>query len=132
METIKKTKNKKSILKTIIDDNIDLAIINKGKYVGGANTNYFGKKFEEITNNETRLLNNEYKKTTFNDKTIVFVSQNGLKTYMKNKFNILLFRYPDEAYIIEYNTGKKVIKILEKKTKTLKVLLKRNYGLDHH
>ena len=51
---------------------------------------------------------------------------------MKNKFNILLFRYPDEAYIIEYNTGKKVIKILEKKTKTLKVLLKRNYGLDHH
>lgn len=34
---------------------------------------------------------------------------------MKNKYNIELFRYPDEAYLIEYNTGKKVIKILEKK-----------------
>jgi hypothetical protein len=35
--------------------------------------------------------------------------------YMKTKYNIELFRCPDEAYIIEYNTGKKVIKILEKK-----------------
>ena len=34
---------------------------------------------------------------------------------MKNKYNIELFRNPDEAYIIEYITGKKVIKILEKK-----------------
>ena len=34
---------------------------------------------------------------------------------MKNKYNIELFRCPDEAYIIEYNKGKKVIKILEKK-----------------
>lgn len=34
---------------------------------------------------------------------------------MKNKYNIELFRCPDEAYIIEYNNGKKVIKILEKK-----------------
>ena len=127
-----KTKNKKSILKKIIDDNIDLPIVNKGTGAGGANTNYHGKKFEEITNNETRLIKNEYKKTTFtkkvndyylsktfDDKTIVFVSQNGLKTYMKNKFNILLFRCPDEAYIIEYNTGKKVIKILEKKNQNV-------------
>ena len=127
-----KTKNKKLITKTIIDDNIDLPIVNKGTGAGGANTNYFGKKFEEITNNETRLIKNEYKKTTFtkkvndyylskifDDKTIVFISQNGLKTYMKNKFNILLFRCPDEAYIIEYNTGKKVIKILEKKNQNV-------------
>jgi hypothetical protein len=34
---------------------------------------------------------------------------------MKNKYNIDLFRCPDEAYIIEYNNGKNVIKILEKK-----------------
>ena len=127
-----KTKNKKSILKKIIDDNIDLPIINKGMGAGGANTNYHGKKFEEITNNETRLIKNEYKKTTFtkkvndyylsktfDDKTITFVAQNGLKTYMKNKYNILLFRCPDEAYIIEYNTGKKVIKILEKKNQNV-------------
>ena len=41
--------------------------------------------------------------------------QNGLKMYMKHKYNIELFRCPDEAYLIEYHTGKKVIKILEKK-----------------
>ena len=34
---------------------------------------------------------------------------------MKYKYNIELFRFPDEAYIIEYNSGRKVIKILEKK-----------------
>lgn len=38
---------------------------------------------------------------------------------MKNKYNIELFRYPDEAYIIEYNTGKKIIKILEKKNQNV-------------
>lgn len=106
-------------------------IVNKGTGAGGANTNYYGKKFEEKTNNQTRLLNDGYIKNsftknhkkaydyylskTYEDKTIIFVLQNGLKLYMKNKYNIELFRCPDEAYIIEYNTGKKVIKILEKK-----------------
>ena len=106
-------------------------IINKGTGAGGANTNYFGKKFEEKTNNQIRLINDGYTKhsftkkpkkaydyylsKTFEDKTIVFVLQNGLKMYMKNKYNIELFRCPDEAYIIEYDNGKKVIKILEKK-----------------
>ena len=106
-------------------------IINKGTGAGGANTNYYGKKFEDKTNNEQRLLENGYSKSsfskkpkkaydyylskTFDDKTIIFVLQHGLKTYMKKKYNIELFRYPDEAYIIEYNSGRKVIKILEKK-----------------
>ena len=106
-------------------------IVNKGTGAGGTNTNYYGKKFEEKTNNELRLLNDGYIKSsltktpkkvydyyiskTYEDKTIIFVLQNGLKMYMKNKYNIELFRCPDEAYIIEYNTGKKVIKILEKK-----------------
>lgn len=104
-------------------------IINKGTGAGGANTNLHGKKFEEKTNNYLRLLQDDYNKNnfiqksktysflikTFNDKTIVFVLQNELKIYMKNKYNIDLFRCPDEAYIIEYNTGKKIIKILEKK-----------------
>ena len=31
-------------------------IINKGTNAGGANTNYNGKKFEEKTNNQQRLL----------------------------------------------------------------------------
>jgi hypothetical protein len=108
-----------------------LVIINNGTGAGGANTNYYGKKFEEKTNNQQRLLEmgytkNSFTKTskkaydyylskTFEDKTIVFVLQNGLKMYMKNKYDINLFRCPDEAYIIEYTSGIKVIKILEKK-----------------
>jgi hypothetical protein len=105
--------------------------MNKGIGAGGANTNYYGKRFEEKTNNEMRLLENEYIKNnithkiknvydyylskTYENKTIIFLLQNGLKTYMKNKYDIQLFRCPDEAYIIEYNDGKKIIKILEKK-----------------
>ena len=99
-------------------------LLNKGTGAGGAKTNNYGKKFEEKTNNQKRLLEMGYtensftkktKKTylskTLEDKTIVFVLQNGLKMYMKNKYNIDLFRCPDEAYIIEYTTGRKVIKI---------------------
>jgi len=108
-----------------------LIITNKGTGAGGANTNYYGKKFEEKTNNQQRLLETGYTKNSFTkkpkkaydyylsktveDKTIVFVLQNGLKMYIKNKYNIDLFRCPDEAYIIEYASGRKVIKILEKK-----------------
>jgi len=111
--------------------NTQIPITNKGTGAGGANTNYYGKKFEEKTNNQQRLLEIGYIKysftqkpkkaydyylsKTFETKTIVFVLQNGLKMYMKNKYNIDMFRCPDEAYIIEYATGRKVIKILEKK-----------------
>jgi len=106
-------------------------IFNKGTGAGGANTNYYGKKFEEKTNNQQRLLDmgyirnnftggpkkiySYYLSKTFEDKTISFVLQNGLKIYMKNKYNIELFRCPDEAYIVEYVSGRKVIIILEKK-----------------
>jgi hypothetical protein len=108
-----------------------LIIVNKGTGAGGANTNYYGKQFEEKTNNQKRLLEMGYTENSFTkkpkktydyylskmyeDKTVVFVMQNGLKIYMKKKYNIELFRCPDEAYIIEYNMGRKVIKILEKK-----------------
>jgi hypothetical protein len=119
-------------------------IINKGTGAGGKNTNFHGKKFEEKTNNQSRLteigyteninfLKNHiktetktqtnknksafYLSKTFSDKTMTFVLQNGLKTYMKHTYNIELFRCPDEAYIIEYHNPDKrvVIKILEKK-----------------
>jgi hypothetical protein len=79
--------------------NIQL-LSNKGTGAGGANTNYYGKKFEEKTNNQQRLLDLGYIKTsftknpkkaydyylikTFETKTIIFVLQNGLKMYMKN------------------------------------------------
>jgi hypothetical protein len=46
----------------------------------------------------------------------VFAQQFGLKTYVRQKYNIELFRCPDEAYIIKYNNSEKIIiKILEKK-----------------
>ena len=77
--------------------------MNKGTGAGGANTNYYGKKFEEKTNNEQRLLESGYIKASFTNKpnkaydyyliktyetkTIVFVLQNGLKLYMKNKYH---------------------------------------------
>ena len=94
---------------------------NRGTGAGGANTNYYGKQFEEKTNNQLRLINSGYIKydyyllKKFEDKNIIFVLQNGLKKYMKYKYNIDIFRCPDEAYIIEYNSGRKLIKILEKK-----------------
>ena len=108
---------------------VEPIIMNKGTGAGGANTNYYGKKFEEKTNNENRLLENGYEKIILNkkskngyyltkifeEKKVTFVSQSGLKEYIKHKYNIELFRCPDEAYIIEYNSGRKVIKILEKK-----------------
>jgi hypothetical protein len=117
-------------------------IINKGTGAGGKNTNFHGKKFEEKTNNQPRLLEVGYIQSLINvnlekdqiknqrnkkqnsfclskifpDITVTFVLQNGLKTYMKYKYNIDVFRCPDEAYIIEYhNSDKRVIKILEKK-----------------
>ncbi len=106
-------------------------IINNGTGAGGSNTNYYGKIFEEKTNNESKLLEQEYIKKSFlnnskniydyylekefEDKIIIFVLQYGLKKYIKNKYNIDLFRCPDEAYIIEYKNGNKIIKILEKK-----------------
>jgi hypothetical protein len=38
---------------------------------------------------------------------------------MKQIYNIDMVRTPDEAYIIEYNNGKKILKILEKKTQNV-------------
>jgi hypothetical protein len=103
-------------------------LTNKGNGAGGTNTNYYGKLFEEKTNNQQNLLDDGFVKTSFakntkkyylskkyDDKTVVFVLQNGLKQYMKYKYNINLFRCPDESYIVEYNDGRKMIKILEKK-----------------
>jgi hypothetical protein len=104
---------------------------NKGTGAGGANTNKFGKQFEEKTKNQQRLLDMGYTRNSFttkpkkatdyylsktvDDTKVVFLLQSGLKTYMKKNYNIDIFRCPDEAYIFEYKSGRKVIKILEKK-----------------
>lgn len=94
--------------------------MNKGIGAGGRNTNINGKKFEEKTNNENILIENGYKfnyylSKEFENKNIYYTLQNGLKKFIKVKYNIELFRCPDEAYIIEYDDGRKIIKIVEKK-----------------
>jgi hypothetical protein len=98
---------------------------NKGSGAGGMNTNVYGKLFEEKTNHASRLLEMGFYKCTkhsfdylynsFQDKKIYFITQTKFKKFMKYKYNKTLFRYPDEAYIIEYNSGKTIIKIIEKK-----------------
>jgi hypothetical protein len=103
-------------------------ILNKGIGAGGANTNKTGKKFEDLTDNEERLIKQGYEKIKINDniygyylikknnnKEIIFLKQNGLKLYMKKMYDIESFRCPDEAYIIKYNNEITIIKILEKK-----------------
>ena len=107
--------------------------INKETGAGGSNTNYNGKKFEEKTDNERRLLEKGFIKTIINskgkhsyylsknyeDKIIYFIKQNGLKVFIKNKYNIELFRCPDEAYIFEHKDGTLKILILEKKEQSV-------------
>jgi hypothetical protein len=108
---------------------VSTPLINKGTGAGGANTNFHGKKFEEQTNNEHRLLKQGFNKVSINktkygyflekridDKRVVFVSQNGLKVYMKHFHDKNMFRCPDEAYIIYQDKNPvTIIKILEKK-----------------
>ncbi len=107
---------------------------NKGSGAGGANTNFHGKHFENITSIENLLLSqnyikekideNDYKtKNKFNymiynennQKKIIYLTQIGLKNYIKKKYNIEIFRHPDEAFIIEEDGKKSKLKILEKK-----------------
>jgi hypothetical protein len=43
-------------------DNESVPIVNKGTGACGTNTNFYGKKFEEKTNNQQRLLDIGYVK----------------------------------------------------------------------
>jgi hypothetical protein len=101
--------------------------VNKGTGAGGSNTNLLGKSFELRTLNPNLSTYKKYvygrqkRKHDFHmvaegdDMRIVFAMQSGFKQYVKNKYNISIFRLPDEAYILEYKSGRKVVKILEKK-----------------
>jgi hypothetical protein len=101
--------------------------INKCNHAGGKNTNIFGKSFENETSMKNNLYNMEftekrlnkskfgyYLKKRVDDTKIIYLTQSGLKTYFKLKYNIVLYRNPDEAYIIK-TSDKCIVKILEKK-----------------
>lgn len=105
-------------------------IINKGTGAGGCKTIDNGFKFENKTDNCNYLKVKgftAYKfnkietilSKTFEDKKIYFLKQGKLKKYVLDKYNIDLYRNPDEAYIIEYKSGKIAIKILEKKNQNV-------------
>jgi len=106
-------------------------IRNRGTGAGGANTNVNGKSFEEKTQNETRLLSNGFiRKTIIPDNkakynyyfekiidknnSIIYLTQDGVKLYFKNKLKKELFRKADEVYLFR-NGDKYIMKILEKK-----------------
>jgi len=120
---------------------------NKGTGAGGANTTKTGMKFEHITDNEEFLLNKNFKKIMIT-KTHYYLINNGVKShcsinpldllnkkhnvnilwfkqnsfvkYIKSKYNIDVYRKPDEAFIIEDSTKDKVIiKIIEKKNQNV-------------
>ena len=83
---------------------------------GGAETNASGLPFEKLTDNVPHLLAQGFEKSEYylrKDDTF-FISQGNLKKFFSDKFDIDLFRKPDEAYLIQgedYYT----LKIIEKK-----------------
>lgn len=124
-------------------------VVNRGVGAGGANTNTYGKAFEAKTCTFNRLAAlstitfrhfHQPAKTQTQDRQPLrpsmlkhgflasdrmhFVTQSGLKKYMKHLHGKDLFRCPDEAFIFPSkkeselelkNNTKTVVKILEKK-----------------
>ena len=100
-----------------------VSMTNKGTGAGGSRTNLFGKMFENETDIVKKIVSKGFIRQgdgiytkKFKDRVITFANQSKFKAFMKKKFNIEeVFRLPDEACIIEYNNGIKMVKILEKK-----------------
>jgi hypothetical protein len=122
------------LIESYNNNNNNNKIINKGTGAGGAKTTLNGRKFEDKTSIKTKLLENKFIKNNYyyeyndkiNNKKIIYLTQNGFKTYFKKNFNINnIYRKPDEAFIIIHN-DEYHIKILEKKIKMLMVVLKIN------
>jgi hypothetical protein len=99
------------------------------------NKNYCsGKNFELKTNNEVRLEEKGFVRKTMDktkygyyycklveeDKEVIYVTQNGMRIFMKREYGKDIFRFPDEAYLIrkvgDGFIGKVDVKILEKKS----------------
>jgi len=92
------------------------------------------QSFKDKISNRKTLLNQNYLikffkikvyyyyEKIFEDKTITFLPGITFKKYMKNIYNIDLYRSAFETYIIKYNTGKCIIKILYQIENTINTL----------
>jgi hypothetical protein len=84
--------------------------------------------FENKTCIENKLLENNFVKIIINKKNkygyyfennnIIYLTQSGLKLYIKLKFNINIYKHPDEAFII-FKNNNYYLKILEKKNQNV-------------
>jgi hypothetical protein len=52
-------------------------------------------------------------------KRIIYLAQGGFKCYMEKEYGLQFPRNPDEAYLVLYSDGRKVMKILEKKAQSV-------------
>lgn len=119
---------------------------NKGTGAGGANTNRNGKSFEEKTSNEPRLIDAGFtkkripgKKGKFDyylerkdapTKSVVYLTQGGLKSYFAHFFGKDMIRHPDEAYLLRDGDAY-TLKILEKKNQNVEGSADQKLGLGH-
>ena len=78
--------------------------MNKGTGSGGTNTTHNGIAYEKLTSNETMLLSEgyikecDYLKKVFENKTILFFTQNQLKTYFKKTGFVILYYVLNNIY----------------------------------
>lgn len=124
-------------------------LVNRGTGAGGANTTLSGNSFEDKTSNEPRLLSSGYvkklipgkEKTKYGyylekvegERTIQYVTQNGLKLYMNHFHKKDICREVDEAYIIITNHSSNImVKILEKKNQNGGGSVEDKLMLGHH
>ncbi len=103
---------------------------NKGTGAGGSMTNLNGKLFEKNTDIKEILRNENYifksidnkcffYKKVLIDRTVTFLYQTNFKKYMKIKYGLNCIRNPDEVCVIEYTCGKKILRVIEKKTQNV-------------
>lgn len=113
---------------SILNINASIIIIkNKGHGAGCKNTNINGKTFEDKTSIEDKLYKNNFVKILINSnkfgyylqyKNIIYLTQSGFKLYIKQIFNIPIYREPDEVFLIKKDNIY-YIKILEKKNQNV-------------
>lgn len=103
---------------------------NKGTGAGGANTNLYGKTFEQQCDLESSLLDMGFERHVMNKSmkygyylyrddgttTVKYMKQSGLREYMRSKHNIeRLHLFPDECLIIQKKGTRPTLVVLEMK-----------------